>query len=167
MRFPRVVVGLGMIEVDLGDRAFGDVGRQERLGVLDREPDVVRALADWRGGSRSGSPRATRRSRNDRGPGAPGRWQSVNRPLPQPRSSTIGAAAEDRRPVERAGLRQPLDGGLGPFAIRAGFAPGSPRRARTRRESLVILLLPGIVARTLNYCNAIRAISRATTEHEA
>ena len=41
MGLPRIVIGLGMIEVDLGNRRFGDVGRQERPGVIDHEPDIV------------------------------------------------------------------------------------------------------------------------------
>ena len=37
----RVVVGLGVVEVDLGHARLGDVRAEERLGVLDGEPDVV------------------------------------------------------------------------------------------------------------------------------
>ena len=36
-----IVVGLGMIQVDLGRGGRGHVRCQERLGILDREPDVV------------------------------------------------------------------------------------------------------------------------------
>ena len=41
MGLSRVMVGLGMIEVDLGDRAFGHIRTQECLGILDREADVL------------------------------------------------------------------------------------------------------------------------------
>ena len=41
MGLPRVVVGLRMIQVDLGDRTAGHVRLQKGLRVLDREPNVL------------------------------------------------------------------------------------------------------------------------------
>jgi len=41
MSLAGVVIGLGMVEVDLGDRCLGDVGGNESSGVLDNEPDIV------------------------------------------------------------------------------------------------------------------------------
>src|SRR5208283_5872493 len=41
MSLARTMIGLGMIEVDLGSRRFGDVSRKERPYVMDHEPDIV------------------------------------------------------------------------------------------------------------------------------
>ena len=37
----RVVIGLGVINVDLGDTGWSDISADKRLSVLDGEPDVV------------------------------------------------------------------------------------------------------------------------------
>ena len=43
MSLAGVVIGLGMVEVDLGDRGLGDVGGNESSSVLDNEPDIVKS----------------------------------------------------------------------------------------------------------------------------
>ena len=109
MSLAGVVIGLGMVEVDLGDRGLGDVGGNESSGVLDNEPDIVeptlvgsaRGVADDHGqfvdcpvvvirpGKRiaeSEPPVAATKVKNDR-----------------------RLAVEERCPVERTRLGQPLD----------------------------------------------------------
>ena len=109
MGLPRIVIGLGMIKVDLGNRRFGDVGCKERPDVMDHQPDIVqpalvgpaRGVADHHGQFVDCAVVAIR----------PGKRTAESEP---PVAATKvknhrRLAAEERCPVERTRLGQPLD----------------------------------------------------------
>src|SRR5271157_3549329 len=115
MGLARIVIGLGMIKVDLANRRLGDVGREERPDVMDHEPDIVqpalvgppRGVADHhrqfvdctvvviRPGERTA----------EREPAVAAAEVENHR----------GFAAEERAPVEPAWLGQPLHPRPRPF----------------------------------------------------
>ena len=118
MRLPTVVIGLGVVEVDLLDARRRRVPLEEGLGVLDGEPGVMQAaligpagrVPDHHGQDVDGEMVAIRPAQGaqEREPAVAAAEVQDDRCLP----------AEDRRPVERPGPGQPLDRRPRPLRLR-------------------------------------------------
>ena len=127
-----IVVGLGMIQVDLGHGRRGHVRCQECLSILDREPNVVQPPLVARAGSRSGSPREASRSRSGRDRAGPGRSRSCSghcrspgRSRPAPRGRRSPSSRADR-------MRVVASSPCAPTPARARSCRGSEHRIQAR-----------------------------------